>query len=80
VHVQCGHPDLFRRNGPTGWVGRCTARLHRLGWPMGAPRLGPERARWYNAWKTMRECGVHLSGGSDAPVEPFNPLWGSPPQ
>ncbi len=76
VHVQCGHPDLFRRMARLGVLGDVQPVFTASDWPMAAPRLGPERARWYNAWKTMRECGVHLSGGSDAPVEPFNPLWG----
>lgn len=76
VHVQCGHPELFRRMAELGVLGDVQPVFTASDWPMAVPRLGPERARWYNAWKTMKGCGVHLSGGSDCPVEPFNPLWG----
>lgn len=36
--------------------------------------VGPERTAGSYAWKTMLELGVHISGGSDAPVMRFNTL------
>ncbi|MHA1511338.1 MAG: amidohydrolase [Promethearchaeota archaeon] len=41
-------------------------------------RLGinSERRKYSYAWKTMVEKGIHVSGGSDAPVESNNPLLG----
>ena len=31
----------------------------------------------YNyAWKTLLQEGIPCAGGSDAPIEPINPLWG----
>ncbi|QIB26353.1 amidohydrolase [Caloranaerobacter azorensis] len=39
-------------------------------------RVGKERLKYSYAWNTMHNEGIFLSGGSDAPVEPFNPLYG----
>lgn len=39
-------------------------------------RIGKERAKWTYNWKTFIDYGVHVAGGSDCPVEPFNPLYG----
>lgn len=39
-------------------------------------RIGRERAKWTYNWKTLIEKGIHVAGGSDCPVEPFNPLLG----
>ncbi|MGB9813816.1 MAG: amidohydrolase [Thermovenabulum sp.] len=39
-------------------------------------RVGKERAKWTYNWKTLIEKGVHVAGGSDCPVEPFNPILG----
>ena len=37
-------------------------------------RLGKERTFSSYAWKTMLDEGLHISGGSDAPVVSFNIL------
>lgn len=41
-------------------------------------RLGieSERRKYSYAWKTLIDAGIHVSGGSDAPVESNNPLLG----
>ncbi|MFL8937505.1 amidohydrolase [Rossellomorea oryzaecorticis] len=39
-------------------------------------RLGKENMKYNYAWKTLLDRGVHCAGGSDAPIEPVNPLWG----
>ena len=39
-------------------------------------RLGPERVKWAYAWKSLLNTGAKIAGGSDAPVESANPLWG----
>lgn len=48
-------------------------------------RLGRERARWAYPLRSLLEAGVPLAAGSDAPVEPIDPLEGilaaiGPPQ
>jgi predicted amidohydrolase YtcJ len=38
--------------------------------------IGAKRTAWSYNWKTFLDKGVHVSGSSDAPVEPFEPLHG----
>ena len=39
-------------------------------------RIGEKRLQTSYPWKTYTENGMILTGGSDAPVESFNPMWG----
>jgi hypothetical protein len=39
-------------------------------------RLGTERIKLAYAWKSLLNTGARIAGGSDAPVESANPLWG----
>jgi predicted amidohydrolase YtcJ len=39
-------------------------------------RLGPERARWTYAFRTLTDRGFQLGGASDSPVEPLDPWTG----
>jgi len=39
-------------------------------------RVGPERARWAYAFKTLLDEGITVASGSDCPVELINPLLG----
>ncbi len=39
-------------------------------------RIGPERLKLACAWKTILDWGIVAVGGSDCPVEPFDPLLG----
>jgi len=39
-------------------------------------RLGPERARWTYAFRSLTDRGFALGGASDAPVEPLDPWTG----
>jgi predicted amidohydrolase YtcJ len=41
-----------------------------------AQRLGPVRARYSYAWKSMLDHGIALAFGTDYPVEPVGPLRG----
>jgi len=43
-------------------------------WVLG--RLGPERARWTYAFKSLIDNGVPVAASSDAPVEQLSPLLG----
>ncbi|EOD00437.1 amidohydrolase [Caldisalinibacter kiritimatiensis] len=43
---------------------------------MAEERIGTERMKWSYCWYQMLNKGIILSGGSDSPVEPFNPLLG----
>ncbi len=39
-------------------------------------RVGKKRAKESYAWKTMLKAGVKVAGGSDCPIESFNPFLG----
>lgn len=39
-------------------------------------RLGPERSPYGFAWKKLIDAGFVVTGGSDCPVEPYNPFLG----
>ena len=45
-------------------------------YPIVAERVGEQMASTSYAWKTMLDLGITISGGSDSPVEPFNPFYG----
>ena len=44
-------------------------------YPIVHDRVGSREKGSY-AWRSMLERGIPLGGGSDTPVEPFNPIWG----
>ncbi len=39
-------------------------------------RLGSKRVDWAYMWKTLMENGIIMAGGSDCPVESFDPIKG----
>ena len=39
-------------------------------------RIGSERIKGAYAWRKLVDTGVIIPGGSDAPLESLNPLWG----
>lgn len=41
-----------------------------------AEHLGPSRVRWLYPLRTLLREGIRVSGGSDCPMEPLNPLSG----
>jgi predicted amidohydrolase YtcJ len=45
-------------------------------WAPADKRWGPERCRSAYAWKSMLQNGLRVQFGSDAPVEPINPIYG----
>ncbi len=44
--------------------------------PWATDRLGPERVKGAYAWRSLLDQKTIIAGGSDAPVEEINPLWG----
>ena len=61
------HLDVVPSMQPT----HCTSDMY---WS--ESRLGPDRVRGAYAWRSLRETGVVIPGGSDFPVEHPNPLPG----
>ena len=44
--------------------------------PWAEDRVGPERIKGAYAWRSLKNAGARLAGGSDFPVESDNPLLG----
>lgn len=75
-HAQILSPDdipRFKKLGvlPSMQETHCTSDMY---WA--EARLGPERIKGAYAWRSLRETGVVIPGGSDFPVEHPNPLFG----
>jgi len=74
-HVSVLNPNLIKRIKSLGLL--ATIQPHFVVsdfWVIN--RLGPERARWTYAFKSLVDNGVPVAGSSDAPVEQLNPLLG----
>ena len=76
VHCQTGDVDQYKRMADLGVGAAIQPPFVPSDREMALRRLGEERALAGYAWRTMKNLGIFMSGGSDAPVESFNPLWG----
>lgn len=75
IHAQCNSPELMQRMLALNVVGDIQPKfIHSDGY-FYQERLGAERARWFNPWKSMIEMGIPCCGGSDCPVEPLHMPW-----
>jgi len=75
-HSQTVRPSDVPRFATLGVIAsiqptHCTSDM-----PWAPQRLGPNRIRWAYRWRSLLEGGVHLCGGSDAPVEDPDPRRG----
>lgn len=75
-HAQILHPDDRARLGALNAIASVQPLFATSdkGWV--ADRLGPERLESAYAWSSLREAGARLIFGSDAPVEPVDPIRG----
>lgn len=76
VHCQMGDMEQYRRMARLGIGAAIQPPFVPSDRPMALKRIGEERALSGYAWKTMKDLGIFLSGGSDSPVENCDPLWG----
>ncbi len=74
-HVQLIHPDDAHRLGELGIIASMQP-IHATSDYEMADRYWGARARWSYNWRLQLEAGAVLAFGSDAPVEPFDPLKG----
>ncbi len=74
-HVQLVHPDDVGRLAALGVVASMQPIHATSDWEM-AERYWGERSRWAYNWRAQLQAGAVLAFGSDAPVEPFDPLQG----
>lgn len=74
-HVQVLHPDDSGRLGKLGLIASMQP-IHATSDMLMADRYWGRRSAGAYAIRTQLKAGAALAFGSDAPVEPFNPLYG----
>lgn len=72
VHAQCTTADHFQKIKEKDLYCYVQPIFIDSDWKIAESRLGDEYRTSY-AWKTMLDYGIHMSFGTDAPVEPFDP-------
>ncbi|SFI96053.1 amidohydrolase [Thermoflavimicrobium dichotomicum] len=76
IHGQILRPELIQQLQAMKIVVDIQPRFVVSDFPWVLERIGEERARYAYAWKTLLEAGIPCAAGSDAPIEPIEPLWG----
>ncbi|MDL2224920.1 amidohydrolase [Eubacteriales bacterium OttesenSCG-928-M02] len=76
VHCQIGSPSQYQRMAALGLCADIQPPFVPTDSPILEARVGTERAFTSYAWKTLMDLGIPLGGGSDSPIEPFDPLYG----
>ncbi|MEP6470952.1 MAG: amidohydrolase [Acidobacteriota bacterium] len=75
-HAQVIAPEDLPRFGREGVIASMQPTHATSDMPWAEARLGPERVRGAYAWRSLKNGGARLAGGSDFPVESENPLLG----
>ncbi|WP_096202673.1 amidohydrolase [Bacillus sp. FJAT-45350] len=76
IHIQVAREDLLERMFDLPVILDIQPRFVAADFPWVEERLGFERLPLSFAWKTLLDKGLHCAGGSDAPIEPVDPLLG----
>jgi predicted amidohydrolase YtcJ len=76
IHAQILGPDLIERMAALGVVGDIQPVFLKSDGYWYTDRVGPDRARYSYAWRSLLTAGIPLCGGSDCPIEPLNPWYG----
>jgi predicted amidohydrolase YtcJ len=76
IHAQVIRPDLLARMCELSFVADIQPQFVASDFPWVQERLGAARLPYAYAWKSLLDEGVVCAGGSDAPIEPLNPLLG----
>lgn len=76
IHGQILRKDLIERVKLLPVVLDIQPRFVATDFPWVIERLGEERMEYCYAWKTLLNNGIACSGGSDAPIEPVDPILG----
>ncbi|MED3687421.1 amidohydrolase [Peribacillus butanolivorans] len=76
IHLSVIRKDLIQRLADPSRIADIQPRFVVSDYPWVKERLGEKREANLYAWKTLLSSGVLCAGGSDAPVEPVNPLLG----
>jgi predicted amidohydrolase YtcJ len=75
-HAQVVAPEDLPRFGREGVIASMQPTHATSDMTWAEARLGPARVRGAYAWRTLKNGGARLAGGSDFPVESENPLYG----
>lgn len=76
IHTSLVREDLIDRLADPSIVADIQPRFVVGDYPWVLERIGKERESYLYAWKSLLSKGVICAGGSDAPVEPVDPLLG----
>lgn len=76
IHAQILRKDLIDRMKKLPIVLDLQPRFVASDFPWVMERIGLPRMEYCYAWKTLLDEGIPCSGGSDAPIEPVDPLLG----
>ncbi|MGG3467106.1 amidohydrolase [Neobacillus pocheonensis] len=76
IHTSLVRHDLVKRLADSSWIADIQPRFVVGDYPWVKERIGEKRESYLYAWKTLLSAGVICAGGSDAPVEPVDPLLG----
>ncbi|MBV7506606.1 amidohydrolase [Bacillus sp. sid0103] len=76
IHTSLVRDDLVERLANPSRVADIQPRFVVGDYPWVKERVGEKRELYLYAWKTLLDSGVVCAGGSDAPVEPVDPLLG----
>ncbi|SDX42466.1 hypothetical protein SAMN05444487_11738 [Marininema mesophilum] len=76
IHAQVLSRELFTRIRQLPLVVDIQPRFVASDFPWVVKRLGERRLPFAYAWKSLIASGIPCGGGSDAPIEPINPLLG----
>lgn len=76
IHCQIGSEEIYEKFSRLRVIADIQPVFLKTDMHMAEDRVGKDRVKWSYAWKTMKEKGIWLSGSSDAPVEPFEPILG----
>jgi predicted amidohydrolase YtcJ len=76
IHVSLIRKELVQRLADHSRIADIQPRFIVGDYPWVKERLGEKREQNLYAWKTLLSAGVLCAGGSDAPVEPVDPLLG----
>jgi predicted amidohydrolase YtcJ len=76
IHTSLVREDLIARLADPSIVADIQPRFVVGDYPWVIERIGKERESYLYAWKSLLSNGVICAGGSDAPVEPVDPLLG----
>lgn len=76
LHAQILREELIERAKKLSVILDIQPRFVVSDFPWVVERIGEERMEYCYAWKTLLRAGLHCAGGSDAPIEPIEPLLG----